>query len=397
MIGGEKILMKKKLIFLSVLLAFCSSLTLLLGSTDKDSRELFYVKTVDAHIRGEFPLLYESIDRKIFATKLTIEEVEGLKEKGIEVILVQKRYLSMGCSGSGNGDDPSPPPDNVSEKIPWGVRAIYNDDTLVPIGGYGVRVAVLDSGADITHVDLAANIVDCIYILPDGWGETCEDVDGHGTWTAGIVAAKGNGIYGVAPDADLMIVKVCSGGGCFGSAIASGIRWAVDNGANIISMSFGGKKMDVGETEAIQYAYENGVLLVASAGNSGPIYPVSYPAADWRVVAVGAIDEVLSPAIFSSRGINNGDYIIEEGEVEFAAPGVNVWSTGISAEGYEEHSGTSASCPHIAGLAAKLWQDSADETRLYLQNRAIDLWDEGDDIATGFGMPVVIKGWVIEE
>jgi subtilisin len=130
------------------------------------------------------------------------------------------------------------------------------------------------------------------------------------------------------------------------------------------------------------------LLFVAAAGNDGPTFgSIDYPAAYYKVIAVGAIDSTGSVPYFSSRGINDGDYVVEEREVEFGAPGVWVESTYINGC-YIYGAGTSMATPHVAGLAAKVWQGSAASTRSYLQSIAEDIWTAGDDIATGFGLPI---------
>ena len=286
-------------------------------------------------------------------------------------------------------------------QYPWGVVKVNGSS-----GGAGVKVAVLDTGIDTDHMDLVSNIYDCVtkvtHFKPDS--KNCEDGYGHGTHVAGTIAANGGsdglGIYGVAPEAKLIVVKVCDRRGwCYGDDIAAGIYYATEgedgvpgtgDEANIISMSIGGNEPDSQVLAAIDYAVENGLLVVAAAGNDGPeLGSIDYPAAYVKVIAVGAIDSAENVPDWSSRGVNDGDYIIEEREVEFGAPGVSVEST-YNDGCYAYMSGTSMATPHISGLAAKLWQGSASATRDYLQQLAKqhELYLPGDDPATGFGLPI---------
>jgi subtilisin len=276
-----------------------------------------------------------------------------------------------------------------SEQTPWGIIKVNGGS-----GGSEVVVAVLDTGVYKDHLDLKDNIVDCRDTTKGGIKSGCTDVNGHGTHVAGTIAANGGsdgmGIYGVAPEAGLMAIKVCGRRGCWADDIAAGIRHATDNGANIISMSLGGDTQSTLIRDAIDYAVNNGVLVVAAAGNDGLADgSIDYPGANANVIAVGAIDYYENVPDWSSRGINNGDYIIEEREVEFGAPGVSVestWKDGC----YDTIPGTSMATPHVAGLAAKLWLGSASGTRTSLQELAKlhDLHLEGDDTATGFGLPI---------
>jgi len=303
---------------------------------------------------------------------------------------------------------PTPTPEGRScypdNPTPWGVAKVNSGS-----GGTGVTVAVLDTGVDTDHLDLVDNRKDCVtqvtHMKPDT--TSCEDNHGHGTHVSGTVLANrgsdGQGIVGVAPQAFLMTVKVCDKRAwCYGDDIAAGIYYAANNGANIISMSFGGDRKDPMVIEAIDYAVvDKGVLLVAAAGNSGPDEgSIIYPAAYVKVIAAGAIDINEDVPDWSSRGINPGEqaYYIEEREVEFGTPGVAVestWNDGC----YHVGSGTSMATPHVAGLAAKLWDiadgtedgiGNAADTRIYLQEMAklYDLHTEGDDSATGFGLPI---------
>ena len=214
----------------------------------------------------------------------------------------------------------------------------------------------------------------------------------HGTHVAGTILADGGsdglGIYGLAPDAMLLAYKVCGSSGCWGDDIAAAIDYAGrPDYADIVSMSLSGDSQSSLIRDAIG---RNPHLLVgAAAGNDGPADgSIDYPAANAAVVAVGAIDAAIAVASFSSRGINDGDYIVEAREVEFGAPDVAVESTWIDG-GYRYLSGTSMATPHLSGLAARLWQGNAAATRATLQSLALDIWDNGDDPATGFGLSQV--------
>ncbi|MEA1925748.1 MAG: S8 family peptidase [Patescibacteria group bacterium] len=271
---------------------------------------------------------------------------------------------------------------------PWGIAKVNGGSD-----GIGINVAVLDTGVYKDHLDLDVRL--CKDATKRGIKNGCRDGNGHGTHIAGTIAANsgndGQGIYGVAPEAGLMAIKVCgSSGFCWCDDIAAGIRYAADNNANIISMSLGGDTQSSLIKGAIDYAVDEGVLIVAAAGNDGSADgSIDYPGAYVKVIAVGSIDSEEKVSNSSSRGVNDGDYIIEEKEVEFGAPGVDVestWKDGC----YNTISGTSMATPHVAGLAAKLWDTDAATTRANLQKLAKnhDLHAPGDDTATGFGLPI---------
>lgn len=281
------------------------------------------------------------------------------------------------------------------DQTPWGIEMVYNNPTIGPTsGGLGIDVAVLDTGVYKDHLDLTRRVEQCKDFTKRGVQNGCQDGYGHGTHVAGTILADGGadglGIYGVAPEADLWAYKVCGNSGmCWADDIAVAIRYAGDQRAEIISMSLGGDTQSSLIRDAIDYAVRLGVLVVAAAGNDGPdLGSIDYPGANAKVVAVGAIDVAKQVPDWSSRGINDGDYIVEEKEVEFAAPGVSVESTWNNG-GYYVVSGTSMATPHVSGLAAKLWQGTAAATRDYLHYLAEDIWTYGDDPATGFGLPYV--------
>lgn len=277
-------------------------------------------------------------------------------------------------------------PDN---QYPWGINKVAGG-----FGGSGILAAVLDTGVDTDHPDLLANIAVCKGI---GYG-TCEDGDGHGTHVAGTILANGL-IKGVAPEAKLMALKVLDdNGGGYASDVAAGIIYAADNGASIISMSLGADRSDLGMKNAVEYALSKGVLLVAAAGNDGPRKgTIDYPGAYAGVIAAGAIDANEAVADFSSRGITDyDDSTITDKEIEFAAPGVAIEST-LNNGCYAYYSGTSMAAPHVSGLAAILWQGSADGTRAYLKAIAKDIYTAGYDIATGYGLPIASSTPVVPE
>ncbi len=286
-----------------------------------------------------------------------------------------------------------------SEQTPWGVKSVYNDPLLSkPSGGLGVNVAILDTGILKTHPDLKNRIKTCKdfsgpVAIADG---KCDDKNGHGTHVAGIIAADGGsdglGIYGMAPEANLFAYKVCSNNGtCWADDIAVALRTATDDGANIVNMSLGSDTPSQLITDATNYAVSKNVLVIAAAGNDGPyVGSIDYPGADANVVAVGAVDKDIHIPDWSSRGSNSTTkpYVVEEGDIEFAAPGVNIESTWKDG-GYAILSGTSMATPHVAGLAAKEWQkdalNPASATRELLHKLTIDLLPIGDDDNSGFG------------
>jgi len=235
------------------------------------------------------------------------------------------------------------PPPQPAETLPWGVNRIDADLAWATSTGAGVKVAILDTGIDIDHPDLAANIkggVNTINPL-----KSFNDDNGHGTHVAGIVAAADNeiGAVGVAPQAHLYGVKVLNRQGWgWLSDIIEGLQWSIDNGMQVVNMSFGSSSDNQSFHDAITAAYNAGITLVAAAGNSGPedntvIYPAKYS----EVIAVSATDSTDGQPYWSSRGP----------EVDLAAPGASIYST-YKGDTYATLSGTSMAAPHVTGTAA---------------------------------------------
>jgi subtilisin family serine protease len=255
-------------------------------------------------------------------------------------------------------------------------------------GDRNIVVAVIDSGVDYTHEDLAGNMwvnageipdngidddnngfVDDVYGA-DVVGSTYDhdgdpqDDNGHGTHVAGIIAAQGNnglGIIGVAPNTQIMAIKAAQYSGALTSTdISEGILYAYQQGADIINMSFGGSGRTVLTEEALAVAFSNAVLI-AAAGNDGKPnqicgdlpYKVSYPAAYPYVLGVMAEAEFVNSTTGDwLTGFSNWDCTAKNGlEYEVMAPGGDILST-IPGNGYAEWDGTSMAAPVVAGMAA---------------------------------------------
>ncbi len=238
--------------------------------------------------------------------------------------------------------------------------------------GRGVKVAVLDTGYDAGHPDLAKQVVASESFIPD---QAVQDLHGHGTHTASIVAGLGTASdgnrEGVAPGADLLVGKVLdnSGSGYDSEAIA-GMEWAVQQGAKVISMSLGGQPTDGSDpmSQAVdQLSKSSGALFVIAAGNAGAEETVAAPGTASEALTVGAVDRDDQLAYFSSRGPRLGDGALKP---EVIAPGVDIAAAraagtvqgNVLSEYYTAMSGTSMATPHVAGAAAILSQRHPDWT-----------------------------------
>lgn len=262
------------------------------------------------------------------------------------------------------------------------------------MGNKDFIVAVVDTGVDYNHPDLAGSVIKGKdFTGEDPTGNDPIDSFGHGTHVAGIIAAHANnqiGVSGVAPNVKILAVKVLSakgGGGLF--QIANGIKYAVDHGAKIVNLSLGGPAVtDLISTAIGFWATKKGALLMAAAGNSAN--EVGTPARiDDYFMAVGATDDQDKLAKFSCFGK----------ELSITSPGTVIWATTPTyhvplndygyAMNYAPLQGTSMATPLAAGIAALVWSKhpewNAKQVRAQLEKTSVDLGAPGKDNTFGYG------------
>jgi thermitase len=249
--------------------------------------------------------------------------------------------------------------------------------------GAGVTVAVIDTGLDMTHPDLAGKVIGQ-KVFPNV-SDSIDDRFGHGTHIAGIIAAdtnNGQGIAGVCPECKLLIAKAMKDDGTGDNAtIAESIVWAADNGAKVINLSEGGPAPTQSELQTMQdalnYAWNKGAVIVAAAGNNG-VTQKFYPAALDNTLAVAAVSNQDLMASFSNYGT----------WVDVAAPGENIFSTlptknyrmqALMAEKggtlqltYDYLSGTSMAAPIVSGMAALIWTSSYGTSNANVVKRIVE-------------------------
>ena len=259
----------------------------------------------------------------------------------------------------------------------WALDTIQAPSAWDVTSGSGdVDIAVVDTGINGSHPDLNGKVavsVDCRDNSSCPFVEPV-DVAGHGTHVAGIISANTNNATGVAGtiwNVNLMSVKALDDDETgYYSWIADGIVWATDHGAEVINLSLGGRYYSRLLRDAVEYAWDNGVVVVAAAGNSSSSAP-TYPAYYSDTIAVGATDQGDNRASFSSYGR----------WVDVAAPGVNILST--YKNDYEYFSGTSMSTSFVSGVAGLIFSQnpswSNSQVRVRLEETADDVGHYFDD------------------
>ncbi|MFF0426146.1 MULTISPECIES: type VII secretion-associated serine protease mycosin [unclassified Streptomyces] len=263
----------------------------------------------------------------------------------------------------------------------WGLEALHTTEAWRTTKGKGITVAVLDTGVDAEHPDLAGSVLTGRDLIGFGASRGDRAWARHGTAMAGIIAGHGHGpgaqdgVLGVAPDVRILPVRVIlestdkardKARKTRGAALAEGIRWAADHGADVINLSLGDDSKsahpDAGEDAAVQYALAKGVSVVASAGNGGEKGDhISYPAAYPGVIAVAAVDRYGTHASFSTR----------RWYATVSAPGDDIVIADPDRRYYEGW-GTSAAAAFVSGSVALVRSAHPDLTPAQIKRLLVD-------------------------
>lgn len=278
------------------------------------------------------------------------------------------------------------PNDHLYQKYQWNLPLIETvQGWQLNRGANDIIVAVVDTGVDTKHPDLQGQLLPGYNVI-SGSDDPQDDV-GHGTHVTGVIAALVNNNLGVAGMTwynKVLPVKVLDQTGAGSTySVAQGIIWATDHGAKVMNLSLGNYADSGFLHDAIQYAYDKDVAIIAASGNDNteqPGYPAAYP----EVFAVAASDSKNEKAPFS----NYGDYI------DVTAPGVSIAST-YPNDQYAALSGTSMASPHVTALAALIRSANPNlkNTDVYeiMRQSAQDLGDQGHDKYFGYGLIDVVK------
>lgn len=329
------------------------------------------------------------LEKKDEIPQIGVERVKVSENTRDQTIKVLKKDLNVEYAEPNFVAKAQAVTNDPSLQSQWGMFEInaanYSGQSAwdITTGDPSVRIAIVDSGIMENHEDISGKVVASRNFTPSS---TVDDLCGHGTHVAGTAAAQtnnGKGGAGVGYRSSLMNVKVLDKdpeGDCWGeySWIANGIVWAVDNGAKVINLSLAGFEPSTTLENAVNYAWNKGVVLVAAAGNYGTDQPF-YPAFFDNVIAVAATNVNHVKSSFSNYG----------SWVDVAAPGNVIYSTYANDPSltYAYMTGTSMAAPHVAGIAALVWAAGTCSTntcvRSAIERNADNISGTGTDFTYG--------------
>ncbi|MBU2213890.1 DUF2341 domain-containing protein, partial [Patescibacteria group bacterium] len=331
-------------------------------------------------------------EKRLILPKLNWWKLRRLRQQGCKVLYILKDTTMVEC----------PEALSVAGSRPERILRVVDFESNEQIGitdvirehasGNGVKVAILDSGVQADHEELKGSVV----LQKNFTQQEDEDIFGHGTHVAGIIVGKGvrevqkTRVTGIAQGADLIVAKVCDDEGwCLEGDVLAGLEWAASQGAEVINVSLGGGSLGShcdGDSlaDAINDVVEQGIVVVAAAGNTGEA--VGSPACASRAIAVGAVDSEDERPDWSATG----------DALDIVAPGVSIVSShschaqnACPDSTYATISGTSMAAAHAAGVAALIIgrNPGISPARVYgiLTQSAEDLGPEGFDEEYGFG------------
>ena len=366
-------------------------------------------KKVGAKVQKDFPAIGV---QHVSVPEVKNEKAQAARQKALELkkkVLEQApgvQAVAYNYVGHLTMTTPTDP-DYGQQWAPPKINAPYAWDTTR--GSSSARVAILDSGMDMNHPDLTRKVV-AQHDFANNDSDATDDVApyGHGTLSAGIVAASmnnGQNGAGICPNCSLLVGKVGNRDGItYNSHLIAGIQWAADNKANVINISLGGAPRSDDVERAINYAWNKGVVVVAAAGNNGTSSAEFYPAAYPNVIAVAATDKDDKRAIYLTQP---GSYAFGSAMVaasnagpwvDVAAPGKGIYTTSTSwnsgcacyiSGSISDAWGTSMAAPHVSGLAGLILSKDGSlsnaQVRDRIESTARDLGTGGKDNVFGHG------------
>lgn len=324
--------MKKALTGILILTLFLLGTQLTKADEVKADYIIKYKAEKDTSEVKNYKKKFKYLGNTVLAT-LTVQEYESLKSDPYVEYIEKDGLIHSAEANSTLGD-----------YVPQYIIEMHIPEVQkIGLLGTGVKVAVLDTGINDHSQDIQVKAG--VSFIPEE--STYNDMSGHGTAVASIIASQINntGLAGIAPSVELYAVKVMNKDRVGSiSQLISGIEWAIDNGIDIVNLSLGTDTYSSSLEDAVETAVSNNILLVAATGNAG-LEGVMYPARVKEVLAIGAVDASDQLAPFSNTGK----------EVDFVAPGVNVYTLDLNDE-IVPRDGTSFATPHVTALAALIKQ-----------------------------------------